>query len=372
MSKHLTKSKFVSSLQRCDKYAWLESYKSEYKSEPGEFVESLFDNGHKVGELAKTYFNVDVDVTSYFGEYLDIDCMLMNTRRHMHLGTKVIAEATFVCDGCLCSVDILERNDDGSYNIYEVKSSKQDTKKDKKLSCVKEKYIWDAAYQQFVLQKCGVKVDKVYVVLLAEHYVRGKDLELDKYFVRVDVTKHTTIRQDVVSEKVSELLITLNNSSEPKSVLHNNCGNCDYWKYCHKNITSPSPFDVYNLKFPTKLNLYEEGVSFFDVPIYKTDLKKPSLLQIEYYNRPNDAYIDTTAIQEFLNELVYPVYSLDFETYQAVVPEHEGISTYEQVPFQYSLHIIEDDTLKNVKEHHFSLYQLESSLNEKIILISTY
>jgi hypothetical protein len=166
----------------------------------------LFDNGHKVGELAKEYFKAEVDVTSYKEDgRLDLNKMIKDTENHIKLGTKVIAEASFSFGGFFCSVDILLRNDDGTYNMYEVKSSKQDTKKDKKLGSVKEKYIIDAAYQQYVLKNCGVDVNKVCVVLLAEDYVRNGNFELDKYFVICDVTKHTNARQQMIADKLAEV-----------------------------------------------------------------------------------------------------------------------------------------------------------------------
>ena len=56
MSFHFSKSKFVSSCIRCNKYAWLDKYMPEEKSPIDDFTKSLFDNGHKVGELAKEYF----------------------------------------------------------------------------------------------------------------------------------------------------------------------------------------------------------------------------------------------------------------------------------------------------------------------------
>ena len=356
MSFNFSKSKFVSSCVRCDKYAWLDKYKPEEKSETDEFAKSLFDNGHKVSELAKEYFNVDIDVTSYKADNtLDLEEMIKKTNNHIKLETKVIVEASFSYGGFFCSIDILVRNDDGSYDIYEVKSSKQDTKKDKKLGCVKEKYIIDASYQQYVLNNCGINVNKVYIVLLAEDYVRGTQFELDKYFVCCDVTEHTEIRQSMIADKLAELKVVLSNHCEPKTCFSKNCNKCDYWHFCSRNIPTPSPFDVYHLRFGDKCNLYENGVSFFDLPKYRPDLKDAALRQIEYYDRPNDAYVDKTAIKDFLDDLTYPLYSLDFETYQAVVPEFEGISTYEQVPFQYSLHIVKNpnEDIDKVDERHF-------------------
>lgn len=356
MSFHFSKSKFVSSCIRCNKYAWLDKYMPEEKSPIDDFAKSLFDNGHKVGELAKEYFKAEVDVTSYEEDgRLNLAKMIKETEKHMKLGTKVIAEASFSFGGFFCSVDILIRNDDGTYNMYEVKSSKQDTKKDKTLGCVKEKYIIDAAYQQYVLKNCGVDVNKVCVVLLAEDYVRNGNFELDKYFVVCDVTKHTNDRQQMIADKLAELGSVLSNASEPTTSFSKNCNKCDYWQFCSRNIPAPSPFDVYHLRFGDKCSLYEYDVSFFDLPKHRPDLKPAALRQIEYYNRPNDAYVDKAAIAEFLDGLTYPIYSLDFETYQAVIPEYDGIATYEQVPFQFSLHVVEhpETELTDVKEAHF-------------------
>lgn len=356
MSFHFSKSKFVSSCIRCNKYAWLDKYMPEEKSPIDDFTKSLFDNGHKVGELAKEYFKAEVDVTSYEEDgRLNLAKMIKETEKHMKLGTKVIAEASFSFGGFFCSVDILIRNDDGTYNMYEVKSSKQDTKKDKTLGCVKEKYIIDAAYQQYVLKNCGVDVNKVCVILLAEDYVRNGNFELDKYFVVCDVTKHTNDRQQMIADKLAELGSVLSNASEPTTSFSKNCNKCDYWQFCSRNIPAPSPFDVYHLRFGDKCSLYEYDVSFFDLPKHRPDLKPAALRQIEYYNRPNDAYVDKAAIAEFLDGLTYPIYSLDFETYQAVIPEYDGIATYEQVPFQFSLHVVEhpETELTDVKEAHF-------------------
>jgi len=360
MGFYFSKSKFVSNFTRCNKYTWLEKNMPEEKSPVDEFTQSLFDNGHKVGELAKEYLNVDIDVTTLDeNERLNLSAMIEKTKKHIKAGTRSIAEASFSWNGFFCSVDILVRNDDGTYDIYEVKSSKQNTKKDKKLGCVKEKYIVDTAYQQYVLRNCGIDVHKVFVVLLAEDYIRGTTFEIDKYFVACDVTAYTNDRQAFVDDKLKEIEKVLAEKDEPITVFAKNCNGCDFWKVCSRNIPTPSPFDVYGLGFGQKYKLYEKGVSFFDVPNEYEKTKVGAIRQIDYYNRPNDAYIDVNAIRRFMDSLTYPIYSLDFETYQAVIPEYEGIATYEQVPFQYSLHIVkkEDADISeeslDIEEHHF-------------------
>ena len=358
MTFNFSKSKFVAAWSHCNKYAWLDKNKPNEKAEPSEFTESLFDNGHKVGELAKQYFNIDVDVTVLREDGSPNTYeMVEETRKHLLLGTKVIAEASFDYNGFFCSVDILVRNNDNTYNIYEVKSSKRDLKNEKKYDGVKDKYVIDAAYQQYVLENCGHKINKVFVVLLSEIYERGKDLELDKYFVCCDVTKYTMLLQNEVKNKLAEIGVILGDANEPTTVFTKNCKDCDYFNYCASAMSKPSIFDLYDIKFGELCEIYNDGILFGDIPRIekklneissrnKTKRKEPRKLglatrnQIEYYNRPNDVYIDKMQIKNFLDSLKFPLYSLDFETYQAIVPEYEGMITSEMIPFQYSLHIM--------------------------------
>lgn len=360
MSVYISKSGYVSALERCDKFAWLEAHMPDKKAPIDEFTQSLFDNGHKVGELAKEYLGVEVDLTATKADGIpDLVQMLKETERHMKIGTKVLAEASFRYDGCFCSVDILVRNDDGTYDMYEVKSSKQKESKKKNPKGVKEKHVMDASYQRYVVENYGVPLKHVYLLLLSKDYVRGKTLELDKYFVKVDVTTETAAMQSEVIAKIAELRLVVPNATEPAMVLYKGCNKCPYWSHCSRHIPEPSPFDVYDLDFSEKCSLYAAGVSFFDIPKTDTKLEAMAKLQIAYYNRPNDHYTDKMAIKAFLDKLSFPLYSLDFETYTATVPEFEGVHISEAVPFQYSLHIMKrpdfdyQEGSPDIEEHHF-------------------
>ena len=55
--------------------------------------------------------------------------------------------------------------------------------------------------------------------------------------------------------------------------------------------------------------------------------------------RNQESFIDEKAIEGFLNELEYPIYHLDFETFATAVPVFDGSRPYQQLVFQYSLHI---------------------------------
>ena len=53
--------------------------------------------------------------------------------------------------------------------------------------------------------------------------------------------------------------------------------------------------------------------------------------------------MDKNGIRDFLDTLSYPLYFLDFETMQPVVPQFVGTRPYMQITFQYSLHYIEEE-----------------------------
>ena len=65
--------------------------------------------------------------------------------------------------------------------------------------------------------------------------------------------------------------------------------------------------------------------------------------QLEYYLQDKGTYIEKENIQEYLKQLSYPLYFLDFETMKSVIPKYIGTKPYQQIPFQYSLHYIEKE-----------------------------
>ena len=61
--------------------------------------------------------------------------------------------------------------------------------------------------------------------------------------------------------------------------------------------------------------------------------------------------IKADKIAEELRSLVFPIYFLDYETFPCAIPRFDGFSPYQQIPFQYSLHIVESSA--NNEPNHF-------------------
>ena len=92
-------------------------------------------------------------------------------------------------------------------------------------------------------------------------------------------------------------------------------------------------------------------VSFEDLLDAK-EIKEPQRLQIECQLHDLGDVIDKDAIKNWLNNNIsYPVYHLDFETASWAIPEYNHSKTYEQITFQFSLHIQHEDGTVEHKEY---------------------
>ena len=128
---YYSKSKFVL-FHSCKKRLWLEKYKQEEKEDISN--EQVLTQGNNVGDLAMNLFG------SYYlaeTDNNDLRVQVENTKKAIERKEEVICEAAFFYNNNYCAVDILKRNDDGSYSIYEVKST----------TGVEKHYLYDLAYQ---------------------------------------------------------------------------------------------------------------------------------------------------------------------------------------------------------------------------------
>lgn len=324
---NLSKSKYCNGVQ-CKKMLWLEKHKPLEK----EIVsnQSTLDNGTDVGILAKDLFGSHIDIE--FNE--DLNQMLNDTLEVLNNDKIVITEASFVYNNCFCSIDILKKNNN-SYEIYEVKSSTE----------IKDIYLDDIAYQTHILLKLGYNVTKSSIVYINKFYKRKGNIDLNKLFIIEDVTNIVLKKQEEVSKKIEEINEYMNHENEPKDDIGNHCikpYDCPFFKYCTNKLPEQNIFKIKSMRNTSKFDLYHKGIYSYD-NLLKEDINWKYKQQIEFELYNKEPIINKNEIEKFLNTLSYPLYFLDFETYQQTIPKYDGIRPYEQIPFQYSLHYIEKE-----------------------------
>ena len=341
---YLSKSKYCG-LWQCPKIAWLRQYKPEVAT-IDEMVQARFDAGNVVGDLAMGLFGDFVEVTTYNSEKLDLPKMIEKTALEMENGTENICEASFSYNGLYCAVDILKKDGDG-WAIYEVKSSTKHMKDDGTYTDDKEVYVADISYQKYVLEHCGVKVTGTYLVCLNGDYVFDGSLDLSQLFFISDVSDEVPAEIVKIEPNLAIAERVLTSDEEPDIDLNIYCKkpyDCAFWKYCSQHIPEESVFKLYRLATKKKFEYYHNGwITYRDLINNALITNEKQLRQIEFALEDKGTYVNKTEIAAFMQSLSYPLYFLDFETMQPVIPEYIGTKPYAQIPFQYSLHYIEHE-----------------------------
>ena len=326
MSDNLSKTLYCSGVQ-CPKMLWLRKHRPELFDDSA-MNEAVLKTGLAVGDLAMGLFGDYREVP-----YGELGEMLTATQQLLADGVANIAEASFSWEGLFCSVDILRNLGEQHVELYEVKSS----------TSVHEIYQHDVAYQVYVLEQLGYTVERACLVHLNRDYIRGAKLELDQLFTVADLTGSVRAMQTETAQRIQALKACIRNPEEPATDLGLQCFepySCGFWHHCSAHLPSPNVFDVAGMQHRTQFRYYRDGIVSFDDLAAKARLNSAQRLQISHALTAQPDTVDRKAVQNFLSELSYPLYFLDFESFQPAVPLYEGTRPYDQITFQYSLHIL--------------------------------
>ena len=327
----LSKSRYVTGLQ-CPKILWMNEHM------PEQFDESVRDEarlevGNVVGDLAMGYYGDFVEVE--FDEH-GFEAMAERTRELLDAGERVICEATFIYEDNFCMADILRVEDDGVH-IVEVKATTE----------LKDYHQDDASYQLWVIEQCGLKVKSVGLMHLNKNYRRKGDIDLHELFIVEDITDEARYRAESVPMNIQRIAKKADVDSEPVARVGRHCRNphpCGYQAWCKREFPRPNVFDINGIWMSVAADLaYDDGiVTFEDVLRNEVSLNPRQAAQVICEVDGTDEYIDRDAVSDFLADLRFPLYFLDFETFQEAIPPYDDCWPYEQIPSQYSLHVLDE------------------------------
>jgi hypothetical protein len=320
----LSKSLILKGLQ-CHKALWLTKNPPDFPLPEKPELLARFQLGTEVGILAQQLFPGGTEVPY---EGLSFPDQLTRTRQLIESGAEVIYEASFSFSAIFVKVDILVR-DGEAWQIHEVKMG----------TGVKDVNLDDVAVQHYVLNGCGLTVSRCFLVHIDNSYVRQGALEVDKLFASEDISLRVLARLQSMPEIVAELRATLRGVHEPAIDIGPYCTDpyeCDFIPYCWRHIPEDSIFELRG-NGVNKFDLYRRGIiRLADVPL--DELNPAQRQQAEATLNRQDAS-NPKQIQAFLDTLWYPLCHLDFETFNTPIPKFDGTRPYQQVPFQFSLHI---------------------------------
>lgn len=333
----LSKSRFLSGLQ-CHLRLWHTCFNRELASEVTPAQQAIFDTGHKVGELATRLFPGGVLIQE---DHLNHEAAVRKTRRVLE-DPKVtsIYEAAFVHDDVRIRVDILERLDDGRWNMIEVKSS----------TSVKDVHLPDVAVQYYVLKGSDLNVNRVFLLLINNQYVYdGNRLDLENYFYFSDVTDQALSFQREIPLTIDEQKKMLGSPNSPVIQPSRHCKTpflCEFWEHCTEGMPEHWVLNLYGIS-QNKLDELN-GMSIEDIKDIPVDFNLTQLQdRMRNCVKDNKVFV-SNRLRAGLSDVEYPIHFLDFETVNPAIPRYAGTSPYEVIPFQWSNHVLyEHGTLEH-------------------------
>lgn len=336
----LSKSRFLSGLQ-CYLCLWHSTYNRDLATDVSPAQQAMFDTGHKVGELATRLYPGGVLIKEkYFEHEKAIQTTLKAIRDP---SVKSIFEAAFVYDDVRIRVDILERTDNGKWNLIEVKSS----------ASVKEIHIPDVAIQCYVLQGSGLDINRAYLLHINNQYVYdGNNLDLEGFFSSSDIMDEVLSLQNEISMSINELKAMLNAPAPPLIQPSRHCKNpytCNFLDYCTRNMPEHWMLELSGISQKKLDELEAMGIEgIIDIP----DSYPLTALQerIRKCVVNNEEFISKD-IEVELKDVEYPVHFLDFETVGPAIPRYAGTRPYQTIPFQWSDHILTENGILEHKEY---------------------
>ncbi len=317
----LSKSRYQAGLQ-CKKLLWWQVH--ERASADGSAASGpLIERGNRVGEAAREFVpgGVLIDLPPY-----DVPGRVAATAEALAAGARVIYEASFLADGVFVSVDILERKRVG-FALVEVKATLD----------VKDHHINDVALQLHVLRGAGLPVKRVELMHLNRDC---RHPDLSNLFVRRNVTRAAHQIARAVPRNVRALAASLQGQL-PDVSPGDHCTQpyaCAFQDRCWPTLPKHHVSTLYRISAKKRDKLIKSGCeTLHDLP---ADFEAAGVARRQIDSVRRRRMVVEPGLAEALEALDGPIAFLDFETILPAIPVWPGCRPFEQVPVQFSCHVL--------------------------------
>ena len=333
----LSKSKYMEGLQ-CQKLLWYEYNRRQDIPKVDALRQAIFDQGRRVGELAQKLFPGGIRLERHRMPEKHAEQSLESLKFR-----KPLFEGGFVYKRAYALADMLVPVSRNGWDLIEVKSS----------TGIKGEHLVDVAFQKYTYEGAGIKIRRCYLMYINNQYVRRGKVEPEKLFLKEDITKEVNRLETGIEKDVAVMLNVIAAKNMPNVEIGPHCNKpytCPLKDICWDFL--PDEGHVFMLSGGKKLafEFMKRGILKIADISDDFDLKHKQVIQVSSH-KAQEPYIDKEAIKEFIGRLKYPLYFLDFETIGSAIPVYELSRPYENIMFQYSLHVVKN---KGVRPMHYS------------------
>lgn len=343
--KTLSKSKLLA-YRQCPKRLWLEVHSPELRAD-SVTTQASFATGNVVGATARTLYDPKAIGTELELDTLGMSGLLAKTRELLKQRLPIF-EAGFVGaagpdGGALALADILlpdEQAGPTAWRMVEVKSS----------SKVKDYHRDDAVIQHYVATQAGVNLSGIALAHIDSSWTYPGGDDYTGLLVEHDLTGEATARSAEVQAWITEAHQVVAQVEAPEIGLGDHCGKpfaCGFNAHCvaqDEIVNGTVELPVHWLPNIRTRALKEHVAlphvrSLIDVP---DELLNPIQLRVKHQTLSQQVFFDGLGAAKDLAPHNLPALFLDFETIAYAVPIWAGTRPYQVVPFQFSLHRLDE------------------------------
>lgn len=321
----LTKSRFLSGLQ-CHKRLWFDIHDPQRPvAEPGLSI------------LQGRQFDKTVQALQpglMISRERGLPAAIAATKRVLATGTQkpaLLYQPAFRAGDLAVIVDVL-RHSGARFDVIEVKAS----------TGVKDEHIADLAFQALVLERARIPIGRAFIGHVHNQFVLRRRGDYEGLLVEADVTDAVQTYLPQAAHRAVEFQAVMRDPCAPRIEVGAHCTQpyeCPFLERCRAagGPAAQYPLEVLPRGGELVASLRAEGYrDVRDVPVRR--------LTDELHRRVYDAtcsglaFFDVAATAQ-LRQLPPPFAYLDFESMAFSVPELIGTRPYEQLPFQWSVHV---------------------------------
>ena len=231
MTHLLSKSKYIRGLQ-CERALWLDVHEPRLARYTAEQMRR-FGRGRDFEYAFKSQFPDGIDLSAELGR--NVDAYPARTAELLDLrpcsaAKTVLFEAGFQYDDVLVLADVVCQREDGSLDIYEVKSG----------TTLSDTYRRDAALQHYVISHCR-EVHSFSVV----HAGNAGVSPAHPGFAIVDLTEELAAESNRIAANIAEMKTIVRATAEPDTPTGQHCLTpyaCPYQHHCQQGVRQLSLF----------------------------------------------------------------------------------------------------------------------------------
>lgn len=326
MARLLSKSKYLAGNQ-CPRLLWTQVNQPSSIPPVDTATQHVFDQGHLVGEYARQLYPEGIQIPQ--DDFME---NIHETRRLL-ADRRPLFEAGILHGKIYSRVDILDPVNDDEWDIVEIKAS----------TSVKDVHIDDVVFQKHCCEQAGLKMRACKLGFVNREYVRSGDIDPQELFVIEDISARVEEAGRDIEDRILDLFDVIVSRTSPDVPIGQHCLHpyeCPLRPECWAFLPENSVFDLRGGK-TNQFSLYEQGIMSIKDIRDDIALSRQQHIQKECL-MTGKTHIEREGIRRFLDRLEHPLHYLDFETVSPAIPPYDGMRPYQDMPFQFSLHIVEE------------------------------